>query len=64
VLLATFLFTAVVAATVGRAVFGGSPVTHHHIQGAIVVYLHLTLLFVAILFARLISLDLLAPRPV
>jgi len=48
VLLATFLFTAVVAATVGRAVLGGGPVTHHRIQGAMVVYLHLALLFVSL----------------
>ena len=43
-----FLFTLVVTVIIGRAVFGVGRVTHHHIQGAIVVYLNLALLFASI----------------
>ncbi len=46
--LGLFLFTGAVSLGVAKAVFIGGEVTHHRVQGAIVVYLNLSLLFATV----------------
>ena len=46
--LGLFLFTSAVSLGVGKAVFSDGPVTHHRVQGAVVIYLNLSLIFTAL----------------
>ena len=43
--LGLFLFTSAVSLGVAKAVFSDGPVTHHRVQGAVVIYLNLSLIF-------------------
>ncbi len=43
--LGLFLFTSAVSLGIGKAVFSDGPVTHHRVQGAVVIYLNLSLIF-------------------
>ncbi len=46
--LGLFLFTSAVSFGVGKAVFSDGKVTHHRVQGAVVIYLNLSLIFATV----------------